>query len=122
MRANLQVPRSSYLYVTVSLAYLVLVVGILYWARAVLIPIALAILLTFILAPIVIISTSTCDRSRVQLASSRQPAAEQCTQSERDEDRLVRVSAHRLVSQLDVVHRLVVKLHVALFAAFERGG
>jgi len=53
MRANLQLPRSNWLSLCLMLSSLVLVVGVLYWAREVLIPIALAVLLTFILAPVV---------------------------------------------------------------------
>jgi predicted PurR-regulated permease PerM len=45
--------RSRWPAATLGLGSVVLVVGVLYWARQILIPVALAILLTFILAPIV---------------------------------------------------------------------
>ncbi len=50
---NGQPRQTNWLSLALLLASLVLGVGILYWAREVLIPIALAILLTFILSPIV---------------------------------------------------------------------
>jgi predicted PurR-regulated permease PerM len=54
IRANFNARgRSSWPSVTVLLASIVLVIGVLYWSRGILIPIALAILLTFILAPII---------------------------------------------------------------------
>ncbi len=53
MRAHFQLPRANWLSLCLFLSSLVLIVGILYWARDVLIPLALAVLLSFILAPVV---------------------------------------------------------------------
>jgi predicted PurR-regulated permease PerM len=49
----LDIRKISLLYVLASLILVVLVVACLYWARVVLIPVALAVLLTFLLNPIV---------------------------------------------------------------------
>src|SRR4030095_1117880 len=44
--------RSDWLTLTLMFATLVLIIGVLRWAREILIPITLAVLLTFILAPV----------------------------------------------------------------------